>query len=184
MHSLGKRETPLKLGSACSNQAPTAKIPPVLNTGVKNKKETQLGMPIGTASGRLKKTLMFSMAQRLNETRCFRCEQEILTVDEFTIDHKVDWLDSSADLFWDLNNIAFSHSECNIPGTRRNGSVERRKVGPVGSTWCAGHQQFLPVDLFRSYATSWSGLYYYCKECESNKRRAYRGRMKPHGSSD
>ncbi|MEK7738413.1 MAG: hypothetical protein AAB326_00060 [Pseudomonadota bacterium] len=28
-------------------------------------------------------------------------------------DHKEKWLDSNINLFWDINNIAFSHMKCN-----------------------------------------------------------------------
>ena len=139
------------------------------------KKKFQLGMPIGTASGRLKKLLLFSMAQRLNETNCYRCGSAIQTPDEFTVDHKTDWLDENPNLFWDLSNIAFSHAACNVRGSQL-GPSHRRKVGPAQTSWCAGHEAFLPIEQFRSHARSWNGLYKYCRDCESEKRKTYRNR--------
>ena len=82
------------------------------------KKYKQLGMPIGTASGRLKKMILFNLVIRLNENFCYQCGAEIETIEEFSIEHKTAWLDNSPDLFWDLNNIAFSHLSCNVGAAR------------------------------------------------------------------
>lgn len=85
------------------------------------KKEKQLGMPIGTASAKLKKTIMFTMAEMLGLTICHRCGKRIDKVEEFSIDHKIDWLDSDkpVELFFDLENIAFSHLRCNVKEARQ-----------------------------------------------------------------
>jgi HNH endonuclease len=148
-----------------------------MGTSSERNKAVQLGMSIGTASGRLKKLLMFNMAQRLGEDLCFRCGVKIKTVDEFTVDHKQDWLNNDAGLFWDITNIAFSHKGCNVPNTR-HGGYYRRKVGPIGTSWCAGHNKFLPVDGFRSHSRSWNNLYKYCRMCEAMKRRGYKNRVR------
>lgn len=86
------------------------------------KKSVQLKMPFGTASGRLRKTVMFSLLRRLDACRCFRCGREIETAVELSIDHKVPWLDSDDPiaLFFDLDNVAFSHSGCNTGAARRS----------------------------------------------------------------
>lgn len=80
------------------------------------KKQDKLGMPYGTANGRLKKNIMFDMAKKLNLHICYHCELPIATVTEFSIEHKEPWLnsDAPAELFFDLGNIAFSHLKCNI----------------------------------------------------------------------
>jgi hypothetical protein len=81
-----------------------------------------LGVPFGTATGRLRKNLLFSMAQRLGEDTCYRCKARIATVDEFSIEHKEAWasaLDPQAK-FYDLENIAFSHVSCNVGAGYRN----------------------------------------------------------------
>lgn len=74
-----------------------------------------LGVPIGTANARLLKALLFDLAKRLSLTRCFRCGGEIETVGTFSIEHKAAWEHSLAprDLFFDLDNISFSHRACN-----------------------------------------------------------------------
>ena len=79
------------------------------------KKEDLLGISFGAASNRLKKSIMFNMAQRLGEDRCFRCGSKIETVGELSVEHKESWQLASDPItsFYDLNNIAFSHLSCN-----------------------------------------------------------------------
>ncbi len=91
------------------------------------KKDAQLGMAHGTAANRLRKTLLFKYVTKCSESLCFRCGHEIDNVDNFTIDHKIAWLDSEnpVEVFFDLDNVAFSHTECNykdrrFPARQRN----------------------------------------------------------------
>lgn len=126
------------------------------------------GMPLGTAAGRLRKQILFELARRLNLDTCFRCGNQIDSVDELSIDHKVSWGDNH-ELFWDLENIAFSHLRCNSlasdrTGPRRGGKA--RKVGPDGTAWCQTHQEFLPLENFYSSKRHWNGVDAYCKECK------------------
>ena len=80
------------------------------------KKHEKLGMPYGTANGKLRKSLLFHLAVRLDICRCFHCEKYIETVDEFSIEHKIPWLNSNDPVknFFSLDNIAFSHLKCNV----------------------------------------------------------------------
>ena len=89
------------------------------------KKSEQLGMPYGTANGKLRKNIMFDMMARLGEDVCFQCGKRIESVDDLSIEHKVAWLDNNPDLFWSLDNIAFSHLSCNSLARRRNGPPEQ-----------------------------------------------------------
>ena len=84
-----------------------------------NEKTKFLGMPIGTAQNRLKKNILFSLVQETGKDICFRCGKKIESVDELSIEHKKPWLKESIDLFWNLENISFSHLNCNS-GARRN----------------------------------------------------------------
>lgn len=77
------------------------------------KKAEQLGMPIGTAHGRLRKLVLFDLLKRHDENFCFHCGMEIENASELSIEHKIPWLDNSVELFWDMENIAFSHLSCN-----------------------------------------------------------------------
>ena len=87
---------------------------------VKDKKTKQLGMNPGTASNRLKKNLLFEFAKRLDMHWCYQCGAEIKDCDDFTIEHKTPWLHSEdpRGLFFDIDNIAFSHKSCNYKAAR------------------------------------------------------------------
>lgn len=89
-------------------------------TNAKKKKKKQLGMDPGTASHRLKKSILFDFAKKLDLNWCYQCGAEITDIDKFTLEHKVPWLDSEdpVDLFFNLDNIAFSHAKCNYSASR------------------------------------------------------------------
>ena len=74
----------------------------------------------GTASNRLKKNLLFEFAKRLDIHWCYQCGAEIEDCDDFTIEHKTPWLHSEdpRGLFFDIDNIAFSHKSCNYKAAR------------------------------------------------------------------
>jgi len=76
---------------------------------IKEKKTKQLGMNPGTASNRLKKSILFNFAKMLGYAWCYQCATEIKDIDKFTIEHKTPWLDSEdpIDNFFNLDNIAF-----------------------------------------------------------------------------
>lgn len=75
-----------------------------------------LGMPYGTANARLRKSVMFHLVQKLKMDACFRCGQQIRTVDELSLEHPEAWqsAEDPVKAFFDLENIAFSHHLCNI----------------------------------------------------------------------
>lgn len=79
------------------------------------KKRVLLGMPIGTATNRLKKELMFVLAQRCGMDICFRCECKIETSFDLSVDHMDPWQSAAEPTarFFDVGNIAFSHKRCN-----------------------------------------------------------------------
>lgn len=85
------------------------------------KKNDQLGMPVGTASNRLRKMIIFDYAQKCGHDKCFQCGEKIDNIDNFSIEHKVPYLDSEDPtfLFFDLNNIGFSHLSCNSSASRK-----------------------------------------------------------------
>ncbi len=82
-----------------------------------NKKKNQLGMNASTASARLIKDILFS---KISHEKCFRCGK-LMERDNFSIDHKIAWLNTEnpLDLFFDLDNIAFSHLKCNVEAAKR-----------------------------------------------------------------
>jgi hypothetical protein len=99
-------------------------------------KAEKLGMPFGTATARLRKSLLFYVAGLANLLDCYRCGELIETEEEFTIEHKVAWFNSvdPVKYFFDINNISFSHSVCNNRAALRPHKIyasiqERRRAG-------------------------------------------------------
>jgi hypothetical protein len=145
-------------------------------------KREELGLPIGTASGRLRKMILFKLVQETRRDVCYRCGERIKAVGDLAIDHKEAWLGVSTELFWDLENVAFSHSRCNSLARRslagrKFGPSPFRKVGPSGTAWCARHQAFRPVASFNRNRNKWNGLQDFCRPCAKlldQKRRRER----------
>ncbi len=87
---------------------------------VNKRRAKLLGMPISSARSKLVKQILFDLLIRYNENFCYRCNEEIKTIRELSIEHKVAWLNSDKpkELFFDLENIAFSHLSCNCRCTK------------------------------------------------------------------
>ena len=102
------------------------------------KKNRLLGEPYGTATSRLRKMLLFEMAQALGRDRCYRCNFRIETLEEFSIEHTVPWqgAKSPKETFFDLSKIAFSHIKCNVSaGTRYKGPRSETTHGDTMYDW-------------------------------------------------
>ena len=86
-----------------------------------NKKSIKLGMSHSTANYRLLKMILFMLLKELNKDVCYRCNKKIENIKELSIEHKIAWLNAknSKELFFDLNNIAFSHNICNCKHTTK-----------------------------------------------------------------
>lgn len=85
-----------------------------------DKKKKQLGMNPSTASGRLVKDLLWSFIQRTSQDKCCKCF-EPMSRETFSIEHLTPWMDSDdpLSLYFDIDNIGFSHLRCNIIDARR-----------------------------------------------------------------
>ena len=143
----------------------------------KNKRKSDfLGQPLGTASHRLRKMIMFSMAQRLGEDACFKCGEKIESLEEFTIEHKQPWLHESIDLFFDLSNIAFSHTRCNR--TDRPAAWKQQCFDP-DRAWCRGCKKTLPRNEFYVNRTKKVGVQSDCKACHSRQSKDWPRRKQP-----
>ena len=127
-------------------------------------------MPFSTASARLKLNILFDFVVKLGLDSCFKCGKCIKTDAELSVEHKIAWLDRSPDLFWDLENIAFSHRKCN----KAERFPRDRKIGPEGTIWCSGHKEFLDEDKFRKDKSRWSGYGSTCKKCRGLKENGLR----------
>ena len=78
-------------------------------------KSKQLGMDVGTATHRLKLSILFSLVQQTGQDTCYQCGKPITEAQELSIEHKQPWYKVDTGLFWDLGNVAFSHRLCNRP---------------------------------------------------------------------
>jgi hypothetical protein len=83
-------------------------------------KHEQLGMSYGKARNILNKNIMFSLMQKCKMDRCFQCGGKIKSVDDLSVEHKIPYLysENPVELFFDLDNIAFSHISCNSASAR------------------------------------------------------------------
>ena len=83
------------------------------------KRSDQLGINYSTATARLRKKVLLALLVKYGDNICYRCETPIQNEQDLSMEHKVPWLDDSNDLFWSLDNIAFSHLSCNSTGARK-----------------------------------------------------------------
>jgi hypothetical protein len=84
------------------------------------KKQQQLGMNPSTASNRLVKDTLWRLVVQAEQNVCYRCGGP-MTRETFSIEHKEAWLDSDdpVGLYFDQENIGFSHLRCNIKDSRQ-----------------------------------------------------------------
>ena len=97
----------------------------------------QLGMHPITARSRLASDLLFSMIQRLG-IKCFRCGGE-MTRQTYSVEHKKPWFKepNAAELYFDLDNISFSHLACNCGAARKPSRKKTIEHGKY-TTYCRG----------------------------------------------
>lgn len=104
-----------------------------------------LGCPVGTAQSKLRRNILFNLLLRFGLTDCFVCGK-VMSNEDYSIEHIKPWLSSgSKELFWDLDNITFSHKKCNTPHIRP-GSKPREVVG--GKLRCYHCYSFKTFDEF------------------------------------
>lgn len=127
------------------------------------KKAATLGMPHGTATGRLKKNILFHLLKKHGENVCFKCSEVIDKVEDLSIEHKKPWEGISAELFWDIENIAFSHLHCNRPHRNPGPKI----FTPDGTAWCYRCRSILDVLDFHKCASKDDGLQNLCKSCKA-----------------
>lgn len=102
------------------------------------RKSAALGMNASTAASNLRKQIIYHLAGVAGLLDCFKCGTHI-GVDNFSIEHKVAWLnaDDPKATFFDINNIAFSHLN---PCNKRSGPLSTNKRGRPRSQQIASRQ--------------------------------------------
>lgn len=126
-----------------------------------NKKNEQLGMGHGKAAHILGKDILWSLITETGKTVCCRCGKEMCR-QTFSIEHLVPWLDSDnpTGLFFDLNNISFSHLKCNV-------AAARKRKAPCGTS--GKYARGCRCDLCRSVSAA-SKRKNYCPEKRRQKK--------------
>jgi hypothetical protein len=99
------------------------------------KKSELLGENFSTAAHKLRKSIMFDLIQKLELDSCYRCTLKIESIDALSIEHIESWQRSEdpVESFYSLENIAFSHLNCNVgaayrPHKKYKDAAEYRKV--------------------------------------------------------
>lgn len=139
----------------------------------RNKRRSDfLGVSFSTANQRLRKMILFRLLRKCGENTCFKCKESIDRIEDLSTEHIKPWEGISVDLFWDLENIAFSHIRCNTPHRWGNpnfgkefGRHKKTEHAPEGTAWCSGHKDYLLIEAFHSNERNVNGVASYCKEC-------------------
>lgn len=99
-------------------------------------KDKFMGERTSNASHKLHRQLMLNMARQLGLDDCFQCGEKIETVEEFSVEHKKPWLWVDKALFWDLDNIAYSHQRCNFGAARPSVRIKKHGTASTYSNGC------------------------------------------------
>ncbi len=160
MNAVVCRTTTLVVNVVCANRTCATNTTNERRFNLSAIKSKQLGMPISTARSRLVKQLLFRELVLRGVNICARCDEVIDSIDELSIEHIKPWLHVSAELFWDLDNVAFSHSVCNSKTARpltRSLSCPRCNVTRT-------------PENTSSNISRWDGRDTYCKPCRAAVR--------------
>lgn len=130
----------------------------------------QLGMSHGAAANRLRKNIMFSLLSRLGDNICHVCKLSIDSSEDLSVEHKSPWENRDESLFWDIDNIAFSHKKCNRPHFRNGPTWDdrehpTRRCKDKSLFWCWKCRLCLPSDMFTKNKSSHNGLEGVCQSC-------------------
>lgn len=144
------------------------------------RKAETLGMNASTANSLLRRNIIWELL--VNKTGmikshiCYKCQEAIMSPEELSIEHIEPWegRENGKELFWDLNNVAFSHKRCNRP------HKNHRIIPPEGMSWCSGCQKFLPLNEFQKHSKRWSGLQSECRSCKSRGKAKWREKYGKH----
>ena len=140
-------------------------------------------MSFGKANAKLRKMILFDLVKECNKDICYRCKKRIDKIEDLSIEHKIAWLDSAnpRELFFDLNNIAFSHLDCNSKNRRIDKINLSKKVSEYhknknldGLSWCGYCKKRLPKENFSIDKSRITRCKWICKECRKIFRRENR----------
>ncbi len=139
-------------------------------------------LTIGAARNRLIRSIIFNLLKESDHHYCYRCGEE-MTLDDFTIEHINPWAykEDAWELFFDLANIAFSHSKCNSAHVRRDTKhvkkhmethFKRTNTCLVTKTRKCYHcKKKKPLEEFVKNKAKSQGRGYICYECRPGRRK-------------
>ncbi len=95
-----------------------------------------LNMEFGKANHRLFRKIMFEWCVQLGLNECTKCHKTINKIEEWTVEHIRPWHSANVDadkkaLYFDLNNIGYSHLHCNCGSA----NLGKGKSGYNGVDW-------------------------------------------------
>jgi hypothetical protein len=131
-----------------------------------DRRAEQLGMNWSTANARLRKQLLFRYIQRSSDDKCSQCGKIIESIDDLSIEHVLPWENRDPSLFWDLDNIKYSHLSCNKPH-----AYKQRFMDGQGNLSCASCREIKSPESFSVRSDRSSGRHSYCKDCERKRTR-------------
>ncbi len=93
----------------------------------------------GQAVQKLNKIVLLGVARKIEKHICYECEKEVI-LEDFTIAHIQPWRrcfsrEGSADLFWDVGNIALEHRDCNTTEDNARTDDTGIRIQPTDH-WC------------------------------------------------
>lgn len=100
-------------------------------------KSELLGENFSTATAKLRKSILFDLVVRLELDKCYRCTLKITSIDQFSIEHIKSWQmsDDPVGLFYSLDNIAFSHLNCNIGAAYKPNKIYKDRAEYSRTNW-------------------------------------------------
>jgi len=135
-----------------------------------DKKSKQLGLNHSTANYHLQRMILMHLVKKTGMDTCFRCNKKINNYKDISIEHKKPWIDTDIGLYWDLQNIAFSHKSCNYSCGRRN-----KIINPPGEEWCYKCKNSKKISEFPPSVLKRRRI---CKKCFNTYRKDLRKRKK------
>jgi 5-methylcytosine-specific restriction endonuclease McrA len=127
------------------------------------KRSSELGMSFSTAYYRMQRNFLWYLAYKAGMSKCYVCK-EPTSAAEFTIEHIKPWQNRSTENFWNMENLALSHANCN---RRHDTSSKRRIEAPKGKSWCAKCKGFKLLAEFHKNRSRWNGIASYCTPCHN-----------------
>jgi len=108
----------------------------------KQRMSNALGMSEGAARNKLVKRMLFAYLQMCGHNVCHRCQRPILHPDDLSIVHLTKWLDAPdpAAAFWALENVGFSHNQCDRRTEMLSLELTDKHGNPFPTFWHDGER--------------------------------------------